>query len=101
MKVYVIVTRYMNGIQDEAVFSTLENAQEYLDSRGTEGTPGIIDEYVRGETEEDNKVFTASWYDRSSDTHNFEGVYGTYDGAKKAAGEKGQVLSRGVDDRLG
>jgi len=91
----------MGGIQDEAVFSSMEKVNQYLESRGSEGSPKVVEAQVRGELEEPNKVFTASWYDRPLDIHNFQGIYGSYEEAKKAAGERGLVLNRGIDDRLG
>jgi hypothetical protein len=100
MRVFVVVTRYMHGIQDEAVFSSMANANSYLNTRGSEGSPDILDEDIRGEMQEGNKVFTASTYDPSMDVHFYEGVYGSYESAKQAAGEKGQVLTRVIDDRL-
>lgn len=100
MTVYVVITRHMGHDMDEAVFSSRDKAQLYLNNRNSEGAPKINEIEVRGEMESPNKVFTASWYDESSDLHQFEGIYGTFDDAKKAAGEKGMVLGRVIDDRF-
>jgi hypothetical protein len=100
MNVYVVVTKYMHGIQDEAIFSSLEKAQAYL-GRCSEGSPEILSHQVRGNLVETDKVFTASTYDRIYDIHNVYGVYGTYEDAMAAAGEKGSFLKRGIDDRQG
>ena len=100
MKIYIVVTRYMSAIQDEAVFSSMANANSYLNTRGSNGSPDVIDDYVRGQIQEENKVFTASTYDPSMDVHFYEGVYGSYESAKQAAGEQGQVLDRVIYDRL-
>ncbi|MEX0739032.1 MAG: hypothetical protein WD071_06805 [Pseudohongiella sp.] len=101
MNIYVIVTRGMGGSHDEAVFSSRSLAQQYLSQRDSQGDPNIVDIEVRGNIEEPNKVFTASWYERASDIHHFDGVYGSFEGAKKAAGEKGLVLGRVLDERIG
>jgi hypothetical protein len=101
MKVYVVITKYMGGLQDEAVFSSMQLAKEYLSQRDSQGAPDVWETEVRGDIEEPSKVFTASWYERSSDIHNFDGVYGSYEQAKKAAGEQGMVLARILDERLG
>ena len=82
MKVYVVVTKYMGGTQDEAVFSSMEKVNQYLESRGSEGSPEVLEDQVRGELEDPNTVFTASLYDRSLDIHNFQGIYGSsFDGS--------------------
>jgi hypothetical protein len=101
MKVYVVITRYMFGVQDEAVFSSVDNAQQYLASRNRKGSPEVVEEHIRGDMESPNTVYSASWYDKSSDIHHYEGVYGTFKDAKKAAGQQGLVLTRVIDERLG
>lgn len=90
----------MFGLQDEGVFSSIENAQRYIKTRGPKGKPEVIQTNILGDMEEPNKIFTASWYDRPHDIHHFKGVYGTYEEAKKAAGEQGLVLNREINDRL-
>lgn len=101
MKVYVVVTKYMGGVQDEAVFSSMQLARKYLSQRDSQGAPDVLETEVRGKIEEPDKVFTASWYERSLDIHHFDAVYGSFEHAKHAAGEKGSVLARVVDERLG
>lgn len=101
MKVYVVVTRYMGGVQDEAVFSSMQLARKYLLQRDSQGIPNAFETEVRGDVKEPSKVFTASWYESSSDIHHFDAVYGSFEQAKKAVGEKGLVLTRILDERIG
>jgi hypothetical protein len=98
MNVFVVVTYYMDGIQGEQVFASAKAAELYLANRAEKsGRPQVEERAVIGRLENPNFVFTAATYDRAYDTHNFKGVYGNYDDAKKAAGEKGLVLSRSLE----
>ncbi|SRR6266566_3826512 len=95
MNIFVVVTEFMFGMQDEAVFLSLSAAEKYMKARNkTEGRPKIIEAPVFGDLEKPGVVYTASFYNPVYDIHIFEGIYGRYEEASAAAGERGLVLSR-------
>ncbi|XXY13353.1 hypothetical protein WME88_34340 [Sorangium sp. So ce216] len=98
MDVFVVVTNYMGATQDVRVFSSQDAAQGFVDAASPSGNPVIRRCTVVGEVASPGIVFTASWYDRSSDLHHFRGVYGTSHEAKTAVGEHGMILERNVDE---
>ena len=100
MEVFVLITHYMNGVQESGVFASFQDAESHLAENQIGGNPEVIKCNVIGELTESNTVFTASSYDRSSDMHDFQGVYGSYDQAKKSAGDKGLVLNRAINSLL-
>lgn len=97
MQVFVVVTCYMHGIQDERVFFSWESANRYVSERGQEGNPNIIEFSVIGEMEDPGKVYTASWYDRDNDANHLQGVYGNFEQAKQATGERCPVRTHSVE----
>lgn len=97
MEVFVLITRYMNGVQESGVFASFQDAGSHLVENKIGGRPEVIRCNVIGELTENNTVFTASSYDLSNDIHNFQGVYGSYDLAKNSVGDKGLVLSRTIN----
>lgn len=97
MEVFLVLTHYMQGIQEEGVFLTREAAEANIKSRGVGGNPKVVHAFVRGRRSDDGplqEVFTASTYDRALDIHYFEGVYFNYEDAKIAAGKDGLKLTR-------
>lgn len=98
MKVFVVVSFYMNGKEAEKVFSSKEAALAYMSNQNEEGGNPQIEEFlVRGKIENSNFVYTAASYDRPNDIHYLDGIYGNYDEANEAAGKQGLVLRREVN----
>jgi len=84
----------MNG--DASVFVVLEEAMHGLHcvsvhrTRPTVSSGKAVHEVtVLGSQSDPEVVYIAQTYDRSNDIHNFAGVYGNYDEARSASGEKG------------
>ena len=100
MIVYAIVTHYMEGNDVIAVFSSFENAKNFLATYAGGGSPEIVKKQVQGKIKEKNKVYPAGTYDRVADIHNLIGIYGNYEDAKKLSGEGGLVLTMDVDGRV-
>lgn len=98
MHVYVVVTSYMGASQDVRVFSSSEAAQRFVDAAPPEGNPVVRRCPVVGRIANPGAVFTASWYDPSSDLHQFKAVYGTFREAEEAVGARGMVLQRNIDE---
>ena len=96
MKVYVVVSRYMQGVQDCALYRNRDAAFNHIREHNTGGNPGVLDIVVIGEPE-DNKVYTVSTYEPGHAVHVFESVYADYAQAKLKAGEKGLVLTREIN----
>ncbi|HXU94083.1 MAG TPA: hypothetical protein VFP33_10575 [Gallionella sp.] len=96
MEVFVIVTHYMNGIGESGVFASMGDANAHIAKQQMGGDPMVVKCNVVGELDDKSTVFTASTYDHSNDIHNFKGVFGNFEQAKIAAGEKGLVLNRTV-----
>jgi len=92
----MVVTQYMGGIQDEAIFASKLAAEEYTRSLGGAGGPRVVECPVFGASPEQTQVYVASCYDPPLDIHTVEGAYGTYEEAKAAAGERGVVLTREI-----
>jgi len=101
MKVYVVVNHYMNGLEAEAVFSSMDNAQQYITNRKKGGSPEVIGQDVHGEMELPNQVFSASCYHRDSDLHIYKELHDTFEAADRAAGVDGLVLPMIIDEKLG
>lgn len=93
-KVFVVVTRHMSGVQDCGIFSNKAAADKHIKDNDIGGKAEVVEAEVFGELEKENHVFSAAHYDRSSDIHILDGVYGSYTLAKSAVGEKGLVLER-------
>ncbi len=96
MHLFLVLTRYMNGLQDERVFSSGRDAYAYIRSVTQIHASEILEIPVIGELESPDTVYTVSWNDRTRDTCNFEGVYGSYPHAKRAVGDQGRVLRRAI-----
>jgi hypothetical protein len=96
MEVFVVISRYMQGIQEAGVFRTRQEAEQHIRSAGVGGSPSVQMASVVGELADPAKVFTASQYDASTDLHDFVGVFGSYESAKQAAGSRGLVLGRAL-----
>lgn len=97
MEVFLVLTHYMHGIQEEGVFLTREAAEANIKKRGGGGNPQVDRAFVRGRRSADSPlktVYTASTYDRTLDVHHYEGVYFNYEDAKNAAGKDGLKLTR-------
>jgi hypothetical protein len=88
----------MNAIQDGPVFSSEKAAYEFVTRWQNEGTPVVRRYPVQGDAVESRLVYTSSRYDPLDDVHHFEAVYGTWDAAKQAAGDRGIALSRTIDE---
>lgn len=97
MQVYVVVSRYMFGVQDCAIYDNRKSALKHIEDNEIGGNPDVIKSEVFGDLEKDNHVFTASYYDPSHDVHILEGIYGNYEQAKSASGENGLVLDRDIN----
>lgn len=96
MKVFVVVSRYMFGVQDCAIYTSRKSAEQHIKDNDIGGNPDVIESEVFGEPEKENTVYSASYYDEPHDIHILEGIYGTYDQAKSAAGDRGLVLNRDI-----
>jgi hypothetical protein len=99
MRVFVVVTHYMFGLQGERVFSSSQSARDYISQRedGNNGRPEVVEFQVQGEMEKEDVVYTSAWYDAPNDIHHLSGVYGNYDDARAAAGEQGLALAAKLD----
>lgn len=96
MKIFLVVTRFMGGVQDCGVFATREGATHYAQFLGSAGTPDVVECHVFGAMPGQTEVFVGSYYDPIMDIHILEGVYATYKEAKDAAGERSLVLNRTI-----
>lgn len=96
LKVFVVVSRYMRGVQDCAVYSNRKSAEQHIKDNGIGGNPDVIESEVFGEIEKEDVVYSASYYDEPNDIHILEGIYGSYAQAKSAAGDRGLVLNRKI-----
>jgi len=94
MNVFLVLTQYGNGLQDECLFATSQAAFAYSKRRKHAGKSEILEIPVIGDVDETCAVYTVSWNNKTRDTHNFEGVYGNYRHAKEAVGDDGTVLRR-------
>lgn len=97
MDIFLVVTRYMGGVQDCGVFATRSGAEQFACSLGSGGSPEVVSSPVFGDTTALTEVFVGSYYDPILDIHTLEGVYSSYEAAKDAAGERGLVLTRKIE----
>jgi hypothetical protein len=67
-------------------------------SRGNDGLPGVVECHVFGASPDQSEVYVASCYDSVLDIHSVEGAYSTYEAAKSAAGDRGMVLTRMIEE---
>jgi hypothetical protein len=93
MVLFTVIVQAMIDARDAiAVFTTQEKANAFIntdDMRGAIVQPCAVDgEY----TSPNRTVFAAHKYMRESDVHSFIGLFSDYEKAKRAAGEKCQVL---------
>ena len=95
--VYMVLTQYMGGIQDERVFAARLAAEHHARSLGSAGGPRVVECPVFGTPPDQSMVFVASCYDPRLDIHIVEGAYSTYEEAKSAAGEQGNVSTREIE----
>lgn len=100
MNVFLVLTQYGNGLQDECLFATAQAAFAYSKRRKHAGKSEILEISVIGDVDEMCAVYTISWNNRTRDTHNFEGVYGNYRHAKEAVGNYGTVLRRLIHENF-
>jgi len=98
MKVYVVISRFMMGLQDCAIYSSRNAALNHIEEYDIGGNPGVLEMEVIGEPKKTRHVYTASCYDSLYEIHVLKGVYGIYEHAKTVAGENGLVLSRVIHD---
>lgn len=91
MKVYVVLTNAMNGTQYSGVFGTEEKAKQHI-VQGVFGKNPRVVEFDVADVQESGTVYVAQTYSATIDAHEFEGVHGSYDGALRASGHKGQPL---------
>jgi len=97
-KYFVVTKRSMGndvlgGKDAVAIFREPRDCKHYQKEEGGEIEPRV----VIGEITDPNKVFVANEYHSGDDLHWFVGLYGNFELAKKAAGERGLVL--GVEPR--
>lgn len=92
MIVFTVTRKVMNGVDCFAVYSNKKSAEKYLQDHEKDTDFDIIETRVTGDLKKDGTVFSASYYEKNHDTHIFKDIYGSYDQAKNAAGEKGQIL---------
>ncbi len=92
MVVFTVTRKTINGVDFCAVYSNKKSAKKHLEDHEKETDFDIIETKVTGDLEKDGTVFSASYYEKNHDTHIFKDIYGSYDQAKNAAGEKGQIL---------
>ncbi|MFM0008254.1 hypothetical protein PQR57_46050 [Paraburkholderia dipogonis] len=83
MKAFVVIDGAKRGGQ----FVSAHRARPDVDSGNT-----VLEVTVVGPQIDPEIVNIARTYDRSTDTHNFAGVYGNYDDARSASGQKGSPL---------
>lgn len=92
MNVFVVLMNAMGGTQHVAICATESEADQRAASNEVGTNTRVVQLPVLGPQSEPNVVYVAQTYDRSWDTHNFEGVYGNYESASKASGPQGQAL---------
>lgn len=96
MNVFVVVANYMSACQPIRLYSSLDAARRFVDAARNRENLEVRDCSVVGTLANPARVFTASRYDRSSDLHYFEGVYGTGRDARNAVGGDGDVLEHEI-----
>jgi hypothetical protein len=85
----------------EAVFSSSENAQQYIEKAQLGRlSPQIVKHNVLGDMGSPDTVYSSWLYDQHSDTRSFGRVYGTYEAAKEAAGKNGLVETWIIDKKV-
>lgn len=93
MKVHVVLADAMGGVQYNRVFASKAEADQHL-AKGVFGKfPRVVEFDVKGAHPDPKVVYVAQTYNRTMDTHEFEGVYGTFENAQIASGPKGQSLN--------
>jgi hypothetical protein len=92
MKVYVVLTNAMGGVQYGGAFASSLEAHQHLTQGVFGSNPRVIEFDVGGVQAEQNVVYVAQTYNPTMDVHDFEGVYGSFESAKCAGGLKGLPL---------
>ncbi|MGA4114165.1 hypothetical protein ACI2TD_18070 [Ralstonia nicotianae] len=84
MKVFVVIDDAMGGNQYAGVHRDRPDAR-----------PGtwVLEVNVVGVQTDPQFVYIAQTYDPTMDVHRYEGVYGDYDSARCASGQRGSTLS--------
>lgn len=83
MKVFVVIDDAMGGDQYAGVHRTRPAARQGV---------RVLEVKVVGAQTDPEFVYIAQTYDRTMDVHRFEGVYGDYETAHRASGQKGSPL---------
>jgi len=87
MKTFVVIDNAQRGVQ----FVSVHRERPNVDSGDT-----VLEVIVVGRQSDPEVVYIARTYDRSMDVHNFAGVYGNYDDAHSASGQKGSPLQKKI-----
>jgi len=96
MNVFVVLTHAMGGWQLAGVHRTEDEANERLATLAFGLKPYVEQVVVVGEQPDLNGVYSAEYYDADGDVHHYQGIFGSFEAAKKAAGPRGQALSRAL-----
>ncbi|MBB1636089.1 hypothetical protein [Cupriavidus sp. UME77] len=87
MKTFVVIDDAMRGVQ----FVSVHRERPNVGSGNSVLEVGVV-----GRQTDPEIVYIAQTYDRSMDAHNFAGVYGNYDDARSASGQKGSPLQKKI-----
>lgn len=83
LKVFVVIAEAMRGLH----FVSVHRARPIVSDSNAAHQVTVVGQQV-----DPDVVYIAQTYDRSMDIHNFAGVYGNYDDARSASGQKGSTL---------
>ena len=95
MHIFLVLTRYMNGLQDERIFIGLRCVCYIAEAQSNPV-------HSRSGNAGDRRIGQPGYgvYDKLErpyrDTRNFEGVYGSPLDAKRAVGDQGRVLRHAI-----
>lgn len=88
MSVFVVLDEAMRGLNCVSVHRTQPDVT---------GSHAVRQVSVVGSQTDPKVVYLARTYDRSNDIYNFAGVYGNYDDARSASGQKGSPLPTSIE----
>ncbi|WP_429484681.1 hypothetical protein [Paraburkholderia youngii] len=88
MSVFVVIAEAMCGVQ----FVSVHRVRPDVSGGDTVSEVSVVGQQIDPEV-----VYIAQTYDRSMDIHNFAGVYGNYDDARSASGQKGSTLQMKIE----
>lgn len=98
MTLYIILIPDFNGTRvAQNIFTTRELAEAYCAKHPEETARGVIQAVDVPGYSLGHPIYSADRHEPRGDVLDFIGLFTTFDAANKAAGNRGQVLTRRVD----